>query len=244
MLHKDYDNCIELMAFSNSVAKTNNTEAIKVQLEELRGLLVQNFGDQLEYTFASAEKKWTTRKGESTPPNSTKVLVQFNNDKEFGIFQVYFDDFSKKINSIKPLDVKRPIPKMTFFWLFGLIAICGPLFNVYMIMRVKKSQFKKKWKKYLAIIILNVPAISYNVVSGFSVSLLNFQILLGISFDYTGYLNTAWTIGIPLGGLFILRQLRNGKDIPAAEIPDAENDIPLAAEHISFDTPGTEKNQD
>ena len=29
-----------------------------------------------------------------------------------------------------------------------------------------------------------------------------------------GYLNSAWTFGVPLGGLYFLWQLKNGKDKP------------------------------
>lgn len=103
---------------------------------------------------------------------------------------------------------------MTGFWLFGLLALCVPIFNIYMMVRVKRSQYKKKWLKYLAIIILNVPAVTYNAVNGLSLQLLSFQILFGISFQYIGYLNSAWTLGIPLGGLYLLWQLKNGKDKP------------------------------
>jgi hypothetical protein len=162
----------------------------------------------------SAEKKWSTNKNESTPPNTTRVLMQFSNNKEFGVFQVLFDDKSKKILNIEMLEIKAAIPNTTTFWLFGLLAICVPIFNVYMIVKVKRSRYKKKWIKYLAIIVLNVPAITYKAIGGLSFGLLSFQILFGTSFEYMGYLNAAWTFGLPLGGLYFFWQLRNGKDKP------------------------------
>jgi hypothetical protein len=65
----------------------------------------------------------------------------------------------------------------------------------------------KKWLKYIAVIFLNVPAITYSAVYGLSFNLLSFQILFGISFSYLGYLSSAWTFGVPLGGLYWLWKL-------------------------------------
>lgn len=214
LLQKDYNKCVSLMAMDNPIAANTNLDTLKMGLANFRDIIVNNFGDKLDYSFMSSEKKWSTNTGESTPPNTTRVLMQFANDKEFGVFQVLFDDNSRKILNIKTLDVKAPIPKMVGFWLFGLLALCVPAFNIYMIVRIKRSQYRKKWLKYLAVIILNVPAITYNAVNGLSLQLLSFQILFGISFQYMGYLNSAWTFGIPLGGLYLLWQLKNGKDKP------------------------------
>ena len=219
LLHKEYDKCIDLMAMDNPTADTN-IDTLKLGLASFRDIIVNNFGNKFEYTFMSTEKKWSTTEGESTPPNTTRLLMQFSNDKEFGVLQALFEDRSKKILSIKTLDVKEPIPSMTIFWLFGVLAICIPVFNIYMITRIKRSEYKKKWQKYLAIVALNVPAITYNAISGLSFSLLSFQILFGISFEYMGYLNSSWTFGLPLGGLYLLWQLKKGKDKPLQFAPD------------------------
>ena len=214
LLQKNYNKCVDLMAMDNPIAASTNIDTLKMGLANFRDIIISNFGDKLDYSFMSSEKKWSTNTSESTPPNTTRVLMQFANDKEFGIFQVLFDDNSKKILNIKTLDVKAPIPNMVGFWVFGILALCVPVFNIYMIVRIKRSQYKKKWLKYLAVIILNVPAVTYNAVNGLSLQLLSFQILFGISFQYMGYLNSAWTFGIPLGGLYLLWQLKNGKDKP------------------------------
>jgi len=65
--------------------------------------------------------------------------------------------------------------------------------------------------KYIAVIFLNVPAFTYAAVNGFSFNLLSFQFLLGISFSYMGYLNSAWTFGLPLGGLYWFWKLKMKK---------------------------------
>ena len=235
LIKEDYNKCVELIAMDNEIAKNTNIDTMKMGLANFRKIIVDNWGTKLKYSFMKSEKKFSTDKADNTPPNTTVVFVEFNNQKDFGVLQVLFDDKSKKILNIKTLDVKAPIPTMTYFWLFGLIAICIPIFNLYVIRQIKRSDLNKKWLKYIAVFFLNVPAISYAAVNGLSFQLLSFQILLGISFGYMGFLNSYWTFGIPLGGLYWLRKLKQRKaDIIEAEIsaigresePTIDNDKP------------------
>ena len=170
-----------------------------------------------------AEKKFSTKQEASLPPNSTLVLIEFSNGKEFGVFRVFFDDKSGKILNISNLNIKQPIPSMTFFWLFGILALSIPAFNIYVIRKIKRSRLKNKGLKYIAVILLNVPSFTYSAVNGFSFNLLSFQILLGISFSYMGYLNSAWSVGIPLGGLFWFWKLRSNKIDNKNSISDTLN---------------------
>lgn len=211
LLIEDYDKCVDYMAMEHVLAKNSNIDTMKSGLANFRELIVNNYGTNLDYSFMKSEKKFSTVEGESTPPNTTVVLVQFSNDKEFGVLKVLFDDTSRKILNINTLSVKGPIPSMTIFWLYGLIALCVPVFNIYVIRKIKKSELHKKWLKYIAVIFLNVPAFTYAAVNGFSFNLLSFQFLLGISFSYMGYLNSAWTFGLPLGGLYWFWKLKMKK---------------------------------
>ena len=123
------------------------------------------------------------------------------------------DDTSNKIIFIKTLDIKEKIPNMIRFWLFGILAICIPIFNILVIRKIKKSDLNKKWLKYIAVIFLNVPTITYSSVYGLSFKLISFQILLGISFEHMGYLGSAWGFGIPLGGLYWLWKLNKKTNV-------------------------------
>jgi len=211
LLIEDYDKCVDYMAMEHVLAKNSNIDTMKSGLANFRELIVNNYGTNLDYSFMKSEKKFSTVEGESTPPNTTVVLVQFSNEKEFGVFKVLFDDTSRKILNINTLNVKGTIPSMTIFWLYGLIALCVPVFNIYVIRKIKKSELHKKWLKYIAVIFLNVPAFTYAAVNGFSFNLLSFQFLLGISFSYMGYLSSAWTFGLPLGGLYWFWKLKMKK---------------------------------
>jgi len=211
ILKKDYNNAVKLFALQHPNFLGTDTAAFKSKLPAFRDIIVNNFGDNLNYSMMTASKKWSSNEKENNQPNTTTILMQISNSKEFGVLQVLFDDKSKKVLTIKTLDVKDTIPNMTPFWLFGILAICISIFNIYMIVKIKRSKFKKKWLKYLAIIFLNVPAITYKAVGGLSLGL-SFQILLGISFEFPGYLTSFWTFGIPLGGLYIFWKLQKQKD--------------------------------
>lgn len=220
LMKKDYDKCISQMALESEMGKNTNIDTLKLGLDQFRSLVERNFGNnKFEYSLMKSEKKRSTIESENTPPNTTLALIEFSNDKEFGVFQVLFDDKSKKILNINTLEVKAPKPNMLLFWLFGLLPLTVLIFNIFVIRKIKKSTLTKKWLKYLAVILLNVPAISYAAVDGLSFKLLNFQILFGVSFSAMGYLGSIWTFGIPLGGIYWLWKLKQGKD---AEVFDTQ----------------------
>jgi|SRR5690606_18988780 len=220
LMKKDYDKCISQMALESEMGKNTNIDTLKLGLDQFRSLVERNFGNnKFEYSLMKSEKKRSTIESENTPPNTTLALIEFSNDKEFGVFQVLFDDKSKKILNINTLEVKAPKPNMLLFWLFGLLPLTVLIFNIFVIRKIKKSTLTKKWLKYLAVILLNVPAISYAAVDGLSFKLLNFQILFGVSFSAMGYLGSIWTFGIPLGGIYWLWKLKQRKD---AEVFDTQ----------------------
>lgn len=237
LINEDYDKALDHFAMEHEMAKNVDKAVMKKGLAEFRDLVVKNFGTELNYKFIKSEKKFSSNAEESTPPNTTVALIEFSNDTDFGVLKVLFDDQSGKIININTLDVKNPIPSMTFFWLFGLIALCIPVFNIYVIRKIKRSNLKKKGLKYIAVIFLNVPAITYAAVNGFSFNLLNFQILFGISFGYMGFLQSYWTFGIPLGGLYWFWKLRHPNseptkfetpsDLNIGATPTLENEKPI-----------------
>jgi len=229
LLKEDYNKCVDYMALDHEMANNINIDTLKLGLASFREIIVHNFGTDLDFTFMRAEKTFSTIEGKSTPANTTLVLIEFSNGKEFGVFRVIFDDISRKILKINTLDVKLPIPSMTIFWLYGLLALCVPIFNIYVIRKIKKSPLRRKGWKYIAVIFLNVPAFTYAAVNGFSYSLLSFQFLLGVSFSYMGYLSASWTFGLPLGGLYWfwkLKKMDNNKTlIPEETIEQNEEKL-------------------
>ncbi len=210
LMNKDYNKCVSLMALESEMAKNANIDTLKLGLGRFRELVEKNFGNKFEYSLMKSEKKRSSIESENTPPNTTLALVQFSNEKEFGVFQVLFDDNSKKIININTLDVKAPIPNMMIFWLFGILPLSVLFFNIYVIREIKKSTLSKKWLKYIAIIFFNLPTMTYSAVEGLSFKFLNFQ-FFGISFSFMGFLGSVWTFGIPLGGIYWLWKLKQHK---------------------------------
>jgi hypothetical protein len=223
LMKEDYDACISYMAMEHERAKNANIDTLKKGLANFREKIAQDFGTDLEYSFMKLEKKFSSNEKENA--NTTELLLEFSNEKEFDVFKILFDDESEKILYINTLDVKRPVPSMAIFWLFGLLAICIPIFNIYVITRIRKRRLKKRWLKYIAILLLNVPAITYTAINGLSFKLLSFQILFGISFSYMGYLGSYWTIGIPLGGIYWFLKLMKQSNLPTESIDNGSSEI-------------------
>jgi hypothetical protein len=208
LLQEDYDDCLDYMALDHEGFNGISNENLKLGFKDFREYMVEKFGTNLKFSFSKSEKKFSTSGNTKLPPNSTVVFVEVANPEAFGLIRLIFDDKSKKIFSANLLDIKKPIPNMTLFWLFGLIPLCIVAFNIYVITLIKRSNLKRKWLKYVAVVLLNVPAIGYNAVNGITIDLLSFQILLGLSFNYMGYLGSVWTFGVPLGGAYWFMKLK------------------------------------
>ena len=224
LMDKNYDECVSMMATDHETAKKTNRDSLKFGLDQFRAVIGSNFGDgNFEYSLMKAEKKRSTVASDNTPPNTTLAHIEFSNGKNLGVFQVLFDDTSNKILNIHTLEIKAEKPNMLLFWLFGILPLTVLLFNIYVIRKIKKSNLKRKWIKYLAVIVLNVPAISYAAVDGLSYKFLNFQILFGVGFSLMGYLGSVWTFGIPLGGIYWLWKLNQQKSLPITTKPTPQN---------------------
>jgi hypothetical protein len=211
LMKKDYDKCVSQMALESEMAKNTNIDTLKLGLEQFRSIIEQNFGEKFEYSLMKSEKKRSSVVSEKSPPNTTLAFIEFSNGKEFGVFQVLFDDKSKKIINIKTLEVKAALPNMIIFWLFGIFPLAVLLFNIYVIREIKKSNLSKKWLKYLAVLFFNVPTVTYSAVEGLSYIIFNFQFFFGVSFSFMGFLGSVWTFGIPLGGIYWLWKLKQRK---------------------------------
>jgi hypothetical protein len=209
IINEDYDNTLNYFALENDYHKKTPFDTLKSKFSSFRKLILEHFGDNLEYTFMTASRTFSTNNVKATEVHTTDALIQFENKKEFGVLELVFDNESNKIISIKPLDIKERIPNMLLFWLFGLPALCILIFNLLVIRKIKKSRLKRKWLKCLCVFVFNAPTITYSAVTGLSFGLLSFQLMLGVGVNYMGYLNAAWAIGLPLGGLYWLWKLRD-----------------------------------
>lgn len=221
IIKEDYDKSLD---FTGSTNEDSDLDSIRIRLVYFREYLVDRFGTKIEYSFLKAQKTRSTITTENTPEGATDVFIQINNDEYFGVLQLLFEDQSGKIIKADVLNIKEQIPSMSIFWLVGLIAICVPVFNIYMIIRIRQSSLKKKWLKYIAIILLNLPTITYTALGALSFQLLKTQALFGIGFSIFGYAYSYWAIGIPLGGIYWYWRLAERKRLIKDGI-DLDNNI-------------------
>lgn len=212
ILSNNYDSAVNCFALNRIGENEQSIGKLKNVLPIFRKKLIKNFGESLEYSFMESKKNWSTNKDKSTPKDCTEVQIQYSNGTSFGVFNLIFDDISGKIISINFQNVKRPIPNMLIFWLVGLIALTIPIFNIYIVLQIRKCYSEKKIRKYLFVLFFNVPSITYSAVNGISIKLLSFQILFGIGFGYMGYLGSFWTIGVPVAGLLWFLKIKKLKN--------------------------------
>lgn len=200
LLAADYNKCISLINF-DAPPKQSELMQFKVGLDSLRNKIGRDYGTELEYSFMSAQKKVSDTAGYTVPENTTLVYIELNNSKYIGVLKVLFDDKSGKIDNIQKVGFMHPVPRMTTFWLFSILAAAVVAYNLYIIVLVYKSKLKMKWLYYLGILVLNVPALQYHVTQGIDLKFFAYQYFLGVGFQHLGYLGSVWAIGVPVGAI-------------------------------------------
>lgn len=169
-------------------------------IEEFRRVLVENYGTNFDTWFMSASKKFSTKGDE---PDITTAQIQVDNGEFYGVITFIINDSNGSLQNIRLSDEKRPVPRLTWFWLFGLLPLTVLAFNIYSARKVVKSSLNKKWAYLLLCILLNTPTlncfvdwpqlrITYD---------LGIQMLSGVSFGFMGYDNYALGCGLPIGSL-------------------------------------------
>ena len=206
LIDSNYTVCINLINLTNS-QKSGDLRAVRVGLDSLRAKIGRNFGRGLEYSFMNAQSQSTSDMTFAIPANTTLVSVEFRNSTDIGVLQVLFDNVSGKIDNIQSLNVRQPVPDMTKFWLFGLLALLVVIINITAIILAIRSKLKLKWLYCIAIFVVNAPSIQYGAAPGLSFKLWSDQYLMGIDFQKIGYLGSFWTIGIPIAAIFTICRL-------------------------------------
>lgn len=210
LMSRDYDKTVTYFDIENPEFSSQlNQDTLKAAMPSLREILSKNFGDNLKVKFVTANKKFTTAKSENKIPNSINAKATFEGDTHFGYLSFVLNEKNGKILNVNVDDFKEPKPKTTNVYLFAILGLLVAAFNIYMLIRVSKSNIEDKWKRIAAIILLNVPTFGYNAVSGFFFKLLSFQFLLGASFGFADYGSTYCAIGIPIGALLVWWKMKN-----------------------------------
>ena len=201
LMKEDYSKCTSMLSTKSDSA---SLDAVKHKLKSFREMITTNLGTKLKYAYIGTQKNISSKTDTSTPPNVSISYVEISNKKEFGVFKVLLEERTGKIRRISIDGAKREIPNMTYFGLFGLLPIVVLSFNVFMLIKVTRSEVKGKWIKCLIILLLNIPTIGYKASGGLFFKLLSVHSLFGMGFHYGGYSSSSWSLGFPIGSLIVL----------------------------------------
>ena len=95
VLAEDYDKVFSLMALEHSAFAEVEPAELEASIDYLRTLILDKYGPDLEYTFMTAEKRFSTQEGAGTPEGMTYVQMQVDNGEEYGVIEALVEDSSR-----------------------------------------------------------------------------------------------------------------------------------------------------
>jgi hypothetical protein len=192
---------IESIVEKDSIIEMLNGMQYRVMSDFGRDVSIKPLGyNEVIFLFGS-EKVRRANKGKKSS------YIQIEDRSRFSVFQITINE-DNKVVSFGMLNqiYTKPTSRL---WLVGILTmLCILAFNVYVIIKVYRSNVVRRWLKYLMIILLNLPVFGYNALSGFFFKFLGLN-LLGVSAGWTNYFNTYWSIGVPIGSIIVLWRLKN-----------------------------------
>lgn len=200
----EIDQSVNAFAFEHEGFKNMNKNTLNEGLYQFRTDMISQYGKDVKFTFIEARKHFSN--DNNSIPNSTNVNFLFQNDKNYGFVKFIYDDNSKKILNVMPEFSNKPLPSMALFYIILIIGLLIPIFNIYVFNMIRKSELKRKWLKYIALILLNFPTIKYFPLEGFDFQFLNFQ-FLGYGFSYYSIFSNV-VIALPIGAIYWFWKLK------------------------------------
>ena len=103
LLAEDYEKCMDYLVQEEGLDQGE----IKEKLMRLREYLFSNYGEDLNYSLVSAKQnKISLTSGNfDTNPNQTVMKVKVSNEQNYFIYDIIFDDDSKKIKTLNVVGV-------------------------------------------------------------------------------------------------------------------------------------------
>jgi len=183
--------------------------------EILRYRVQSEFGKEVTYKSLGCQQnillsKTNNEKTEmlTGEPGVKYCLVQISDKYHFSIFRLSLG----KDNKILSIDMSNdifPIPHPALFWVIGVVVmLCIFAFNVFVLIRIYKSDVTRKWLKCLMVVFLNFPVIGFKLMHGFYFTLFSLPIM-GVGFSINNYLDSHWSFGLPLGAIVVFWRIKN-----------------------------------
>lgn len=199
-----------------------------IGLQSMHDLIQTGLGSEVEYTFIQSEKKYRIQKGKepNIEDNHDVTIIMLSNGNKSTMLTLFYNRETGKPYYFHVDDVREC--DMTRFWILSSLGLLVIAFIIFTIVKVKRSDMKKKWVKYLLALFLNLPFLVITTAGvqlfiGIGIS------FLGVAFSYFGP-DSYTKIAFPLGSIIVLYLLKkHNKKKEAAEpvviTEDAQKEI-------------------
>lgn len=195
-----------LNELDESVFQITGEDSLKTILTKMAQQIKLNVGDDLDYTFLKGEKKFVYHSDQKNDYFYTETMIS-GEDKCYTA-KIYYNPTTNKPISIQLSEPYENPYTTSFWWIAAILGLGVMAFNIFTIVKVKKSNLDRKWLMYLLIILLNTPYISSSpekISAGISIIH-----ILGFGYAFMGKYSFV-KIGIPIGAFIAWYKMKKQK---------------------------------
>jgi predicted transcriptional regulator with HTH domain len=195
-----------LNELDESVFQAIGKDSLKTILTKMAQQIKLNVGDDLDYTFLKGEKKFVYHSDQKNDYFYTETMI--SGDEKCYTARIHYNPTTNKPISIQLSEPYENPYTTSFWWIAAILGIGVMAFNIFTIVKVKKSKLDRKWLMYLLIILLNTPYISSSpekISAGISIIH-----ILGFGFAFAGQYSFV-KIGIPIGAFIAWYKMKKQK---------------------------------
>lgn len=211
-----------------------------IGLQSMHDLIQTGLGSEVEYTFIQSEKKYRIQKGKepNIEDNHDVTIIMLSNGNKSTMLTLFYNRETGKPYYFHVDDVREC--DMTRFWILSSLGLLVIAFIIYTIVRVKKSDMKKKWVKYILAVVVNIPLFLVTpvgvkpflfLVTSSGVKLSLGLSIMGVGFEYLGP-DSYTKIAFPLGSIIVLYLLRKHNKKKETETVEATENSQNEIEEI------------
>jgi predicted transcriptional regulator with HTH domain len=195
-----------LNELDESVFQAIGKDSLKTILTKMAQQIKLNVGDDLDYTFLKGEKRVSFSSDQTNSYSYTEIMI--SGDEKCYTAKIYYNPTTNKPISIQLSDPYENPYTTSFWWIAAILGLGVLAFNIFTIVKVKKSNLDRKWLMYLLIILLNTPYISSSpekISAGISIIH-----ILGFGYAFMGKYSFV-KIGIPIGAFIAWYKMKKQK---------------------------------
>jgi predicted transcriptional regulator with HTH domain len=195
-----------LNELDESVFQAIGKDSLKTILTKMAQQIKLNVGDDLDYTFLKGEKKFVYHSDQKNDYFYTETMI--SGDEKCYTARIHYNPTTNKPISIQLSDPYENPYTTSFWWIAAILGLGVLAFNIFTIVKVKKSNLDRKWLMYLLIILLNTPYISSSpekISAGISIIH-----ILGFGYAFMGKYSFV-KIGIPIGAFIAWYKMKKQK---------------------------------